>query len=126
MLQEYINTSFENGCQINLKTGNWNEENLLLKDLNELSNKLNKSYGYGKGTADAFKLCGVNRLCDIVDRCDDILLKIELPSLGISPRQRSFCKQCIKSLKESRKSDVLRLISKSRITEPYKNHDFDK
>ena len=84
MLQEYINTSFENGCKINLKTGNWNEENLLLKDLNELSNKLNKSYGYGKGTADAFKLCGVNRLCDIVDRHDDISFEIDSSSLEIS------------------------------------------
>lgn len=92
------------------------EDNLLLEDLRDLSNKLQMSYKFGKGTADAFKLCGVNRLCDIVDRHDDISSEIDSSSLGISERQKSMCKQCLIVLNENPKNDVLRLIKKSRIT----------
>ena len=107
------------------------EGNLLLEDLKELSNILRRSYpnegnqdlndlpkkkyGYGKGTADAFKLCGMNRLCDIVDNYDDILSKLEMSTIVISARQIYLCKQCVKEVNTNRTSDVLRLIEKSRI-----------
>lgn len=98
------------------KIDHLDEDNLLLEDLRDLSNKLQMSYKFGKGTADAFKLCGVNRLCDIVDQCEEISLKIDSSSLGISERQKSMCKQCLIVLNENSKNDILRLIKKSRIT----------
>lgn len=96
------------------KIDHLDEGNLLLKDLRGLSNTLQMSYKFGKGTADAFKLCGVNRLCDIVDQCEEVSRKID--GLTISDRQKSMCKQCLIVLNENPKNDVIRLIKKSRIT----------
>jgi hypothetical protein len=98
---------------------NADEDNLLVEGLSALSKKKSKKlYGYGEGTANAFQLCGVNRLCDIIDHCDEILRKLDMTTLGISARQRNLCKQCLTELNKKQTSDVSRLINKSRI----KNH----
>lgn len=77
------------------------ENTLLLEDLTTFSKILNKAYGYGKGTANIFSLCGVNRLYDIVDQYDDLQIKLDCEELMISERQRHICKDCLMNLSSS-------------------------